>query len=70
MIIKYVYNNQLYCIHYDNYKSFLKECSDPSFKSKLNDTKDVIVLLNDGCSKTFNNLKEVYETCMKNLNRR
>lgn len=69
MIVKYIYNKEIYCTYYNNIKEFLKECYNPTFKDKFNKSTDVILLENNGHSYVFNNLKEVYKNCLNKVYR-
>ena len=64
MIIKYVHENDIICTHYDDVKSFLKDCYDPTFKDKYDNSRDVILLENDGIIHSFDTLKEAYASCV------
>ena len=48
LIIKHVYNGNITCAHYENEKTFIKQCRKPEFRDVLLNAKDVIVLENNG----------------------
>ena len=60
MIIKYVHNGDITCTHYENEQIFLKECYKPEFRDILFDSKNVIVLENNGNNYECKTLLEVY----------
>ena len=66
MIIKYVHNESVTCIHYENEKIFLNDCRKPEFRKTLFNAKDVIVLENDGSHYGYNTLLEVYRKYRNN----
>ena len=61
MIIKYVHNENIVCTYYENENIFLNDCRKPEFKNKLLNSKDVIVLENNGTNYSYNTLLEVYQ---------
>ena len=60
MIIKHVYNGNITCAHYENEKTFIKQCHKPEFRDVLLNAKDVIVLENNGNNYECKTLLEVY----------
>ncbi len=61
MIIKYVHNGDITCAHYESEQTFLKECYKPEFRDVLLNSKDVIVLENNGTNYSCNTMLEVYQ---------
>ena len=60
LIIKHVYNGNITCAHYENEKTFIKQCRKPEFRDVLLNAKDVIVLENNGNNYGCKTLLEVY----------
>lgn len=60
MIIKHVHNGNITCAHYENEKTFIKECRKPEFRDILLNAKDVIILENNGNNYGCKTLLEVY----------
>ena len=61
MIIKYVYDEHVICKQYESEQAFLKDCDTVEFKDILLNSKDVIVLENNGTNYSYNTLLEVYQ---------
>lgn len=67
MILKYVYDEKIYCTYYDDIGAFLKEYYTPKFKDKFDKSKDIIVLENNGESISYNNMKDFYIKCVNEV---